>query len=713
MIFSHSSTQFARKLTPSSGIVLTMKRGAERQITKDVPDDGDDDDDIQEIQDPQGFQKADESALARRQIRSLPKRALSAWKPPYLKGLPPALAPSVDTVEDPPQPKFGGFVGFGAGTSASSPFTFTAQPPPVSAFASSALDTAFKPTQLVSSSLGVPKLSRSDSDASPPKPTTSPLAEETDAMAFKYFKSLRGLNVSFLSAISTAVEKDPFFDVAGLVESYKNLRTTIQSEFDDSSEPAAIRASVTTNSTPLFGAKAPPEKTTSFTLPKPSGSAEASSKLPPTSESGTKTGGFTFPPFSPPSSSTPTQLVFGLSSKPSEPSTSSSLTPSEPPKPASTFIASSTSTPTSNLPPTSGFSLAAPSSIENTTSKLVPGSSTEETAGPPSSSLSQPASTTPSFGSSGVPNFFATAKSTNAFGTFDVASKPTSVFGSSIFGGGSGTTESSKPSPFNPTLDSKDSSKVTTTLFGNVTTTSTSTSTSIFGSGPDKPVSFFGSASPPKTGAFAFGKPGGSIGNPVGFGFGSASPSAGYTTTPGSSSSGFSFGGPSTKPSERLFSPTPTDKSSESTPQPEAEGNEEGGEEEGTKLLPSHTHDEEGEGEEDEETTYVVRCRIFRLFKSEDKSEWKDLGIGMFRLKKHKETNVRRVLMRNSNTGRILINFRIYGSLKPSLAKAFVSFIGYENSTPTSFRVRVKTEEQAEDLKRAMEREVAALQTAE
>lgn len=128
------------------------------------------------------------------------------------------------------------------------------------------------------------------------------------------------------------------------------------------------------------------------------------------------------------------------------------------------------------------------------------------------------------------------------------------------------------------------------------------------------------------------------------------------------------------KPSERLFSPPTTDKSSESTPQPEADGNEEGGEEEAAKLLPSHNHDEEGEGEEDEETTHVVRCKVYRLSKSEDKSEWKDLGVGssfpswpklalmykplptgMFRLKKHKETHVRRVLMRNSNTGRILI----------------------------------------------------------
>jgi nucleoporin NUP2 len=158
----------------------------------------------------------------------------------------------------------------------------------------------------------------------------------------------------------------------------------------------------------------------------------------------------------------------------------------------------------------------------------------------------------------------------------------------------------------------------------------------------------------------------------------------------------------------------------------------EGGEEETVKLLPSHTHDEEGEGEEDEETMHAVRCKVFRLFKSEDKSEWKDLGVGsssplspesasmyrpsptgMFRLKKHKETNARRVLMRNSNTGRILVNFRIHGNLKPSLAKNAVSFVGYETSTPTSFSIRTKTAEQAEDLKRALEREIAAAHAAE
>jgi len=288
------------------------------------------------------------------------------------------------------------------------------------------------------------------------------------------------------------------------------------------------------------------------------------------------------------------------------------------------------------------------------------------------------------------------------------------VFGTSVFGSNS-VGESSKPSPFFiSTPDDKDTSKSSTSVFGSTTTTSSTPSGSIFGSS-DKPVAF-GSASPPKPSAFGFGKPGGSIGNPVGFGFGGPSTNAGDSTSASGSSApstGFSFGAPPAKPAESIFSPPPTEKSAESTPQPDAEGNENDGEVESAKLLPTSTHDEEGEGEEDEETIHVVKCKVYRLFKTGDKNEWKDLGVGMFRLKKHKETNIRRILMRNSNTGRILINFRVYTTFKPTLAKTLISFVGYENNTLTSFRIRVKTEEQASELKHALEREAAAVQTAE
>lgn len=214
----------------------------------------------------------------------------------------------------------------------------------------------------------------------------------------------------------------------------------------------------------------------------------------------------------------------------------------------------------------------------------------------------------------------------------------------------------------------------------------------------ERPLSLLGAGSQ-KPAAFSFGKPAGSIGNPVGFVFGapkaSDSSSAGVSKPP---------------PPGDAPSPQPTEKSGESTPQPENIDDSATTEEEAAKLLPTGNHDEEGEGEEEEETMHAVRCKVFKFTKTGDNQEWKDLGIGMFRLKKHKETNVRRVLMRNSNTGRILINFRLYAGLKLSLAKTALTFVGHDNGAPASYRIRVKTEEQASQLKTAMEGEIEAIQ---
>jgi nucleoporin NUP2 len=86
----------------------------------------------------------------------------------------------------------------------------------------------------------------------------------------------------------------------------------------------------------------------------------------------------------------------------------------------------------------------------------------------------------------------------------------------------------------------------------------------------------------------------------------------------------------------------------------------------------------EGEGEEDEETTYTVKAKVFKF--STDRAgapTWSEMGvgayfslsllgptfiilsrslcIGMLRLKKHKETNARRVILRSNTTGKIII----------------------------------------------------------
>jgi len=64
-------------------------------------------------------------------------------------------------------------------------------------------------------------------------------------------------------------------------------------------------------------------------------------------------------------------------------------------------------------------------------------------------------------------------------------------------------------------------------------------------------------------------------------------------------------------------------------------------------------HDLEGQGEEDEETTHSVKTRVYSLNKEE--GTWKELGLGMLKVKKHKETGAGRLLLRNSSTGKITI----------------------------------------------------------
>lgn len=70
-------------------------------------------------------------------------------------------------------------------------------------------------------------------------------------------------------------------------------------------------------------------------------------------------------------------------------------------------------------------------------------------------------------------------------------------------------------------------------------------------------------------------------------------------------------------------------------------------------LEGGSVHDQEGEGEEDEETTHSVKTKVYSLNKEE--GAWKELGVGLLKVKKHKETGARRLLLRNSSTGKIIV----------------------------------------------------------
>ncbi|THH29849.1 hypothetical protein EUX98_g4323 [Antrodiella citrinella] len=467
-------------------------------------------------------------------------------------------------------------------------------------------------------------------------------AEVKNATA--YFMALRGLNNSFLSAVAEAIKTDAFVDLTSYLAHYKSLREAEIKKYEEA------KVSAKKNGSSSFTAPAAPAAAA-----KPAPSMPA----PPTTFSGFA--GFGAPSAS--SSSINSSSGGGFSFKPGAASSGGS----------SPFSFPSSSTPAERTEaPKSTFSFGAPSS----------------------------------------------SSSTSASNPFGVSSSSTpSVFGSNLFGGASftsakpeadkSTTNGSASNTFGPSSSAFSTpatslSNGTGSLFGASSATATSSS------GSSNLAPSFGtsdstnSANPLFAG---FGKPpAAKIGNPVGFGFGnpSSSPSVNPFTF-GSSSS-------SSQPANPLESKVKEEsgsESQESTSAPVADGGHP------PLLRTSSQHDVEGEGEEQEDTEHAVRSKVFRLTKQSDGTQnWSDLGVGMLRVKTHKTSGARRLLLRNSSTGKILINFNIYTGMTPSVAKNTVSFVGHDNSDPAApgtavpFKLRVKTDDEAHQLKGALDRAI-------
>ncbi|KAH7108035.1 hypothetical protein BKA62DRAFT_4476 [Auriculariales sp. MPI-PUGE-AT-0066] len=253
------------------------------------------------------------------------------------------------------------------------------------------------------------------------------------------------------------------------------------------------------------------------------------------------------------------------------------------------------------------------------------------------------------------------------------------------------------------------------------TTAAQKPATFSFGTPPvsagDKPVSLFGNSTADdnsKPLPFSFGNVSSPFGASSMFGSGASSttpPTAPAASANPSSSSGgtfntvgFAFGSGSSTPTSTVATPAATGGASTPTPA-EAAG-------EGSGLaLELSVYDKEGPGEEDEETVYTTRCKVYKLEKSKetDKMEWQDKGVGYIRLKKHKESGKRRVLLRNSGSGHVQLNFTVFKSLKPKAEKSFVSFVIVEENGPVSIRIKVKTAADAKELQDAIQNEVDAL----
>ena len=173
----------------------------------------------------------------------------------------------------------------------------------------------------------------------------------------------------------------------------------------------------------------------------------------------------------------------------------------------------------------------------------------------------------------------------------------------------------------------------------------------------------------------------------------------------------FSFGARSTEPPKSpLGSTTPVPKSpskpvsvsaqpvaaepSASAPAPsEPSSSEQAGDVPGTNVLTS-----KGEGEEDEDTAHEVRAKIWRL----DTGKWQDMGISIMRVKTSRTTQKSRVLARNAVNGNVVLNFSLYEGLKVTREKNVLMFLGFIEAKPCNLRCKVKTEEAAETLKKAL-----------
>lgn len=166
----------------------------------------------------------------------------------------------------------------------------------------------------------------------------------------------------------------------------------------------------------------------------------------------------------------------------------------------------------------------------------------------------------------------------------------------------------------------------------------------------------------------------------------------------------------STEKKQFTFNPITTDSPFSSTPTPTPSDAGDGDTEavDHAKILEGGSvHDQEGEGEEDEETVHSVKTKVYSLNREE--GAWKELGLGLLKVKKHKETGVRRLLMRNSSTGKITINFRLHAAMKPSVTKQVVSLMGHDDKgSGVPFRLRVKTEQAAQELKDVLDREISS-----
>jgi E3 SUMO-protein ligase RanBP2 len=109
-------------------------------------------------------------------------------------------------------------------------------------------------------------------------------------------------------------------------------------------------------------------------------------------------------------------------------------------------------------------------------------------------------------------------------------------------------------------------------------------------------------------------------------------------------------------------------------------------------------------GEEDEDVLYCHRAKLFRFVDS----DWKERGVGDFKILKHKKNNKIRFLMRRDQVLKVCLNHFITGSLVLNTKddKSFIwSAADYSEGEveQCSFALRFKTPDIAKEFKQAVD----------
>ncbi|KAG6850957.1 hypothetical protein H0H93_005826 [Arthromyces matolae] len=488
--------------------------------------------------------------------------------------------------------------------------------------------------------------------------TTSMITEDDPSL--KYYTCLRGLNVSLLVALNKATEEDPFADISDTLDRYRSLRLDVQKEFEDSSKK-----------------------------PTPPAAPEKLAFAPPVPPSGAFSGFGGF--------GNSTSSSFTLSTKQSDDKPAPSLSLPVAPSSAFSFLTPSVTAPSSAFKATTN-----PGSVPSfapATSSLHPFAKTEAGSQASSSTTSPFGSTVTGFGS--IPKPDAGSDDGSALSAFAKESKPppgpftfaasTAPSGkdqtSSIFGVSSTSLEKAPSLPFSFKPISAETASSSSMHKSSASSDENASSSPSFAlPSASSPFSFGKSATTPPTG-FGISTSNNGFSSPGIFSMTTkASPFGSVDKpvfSPGTFSNPGGFIAPFSAKIQELPGTAAESSSSVEKNEDEApEGSQTGSvtSEGSLGLVTKNPHDEEGQGEENEDTIHESRVKIFRLDAKEEKSSWTDLGVG----------------------------------LKPTQTKKTIALVGHdEKGASQTYSARLADEASATTLREVLEKEVASLMTSE